>query len=132
MKMKRRILIALIFALGLSFILPTISSAWWRVGVGYYNGWGHYRPYGWYHPRVYVGTAFVNPWYVTIPPPVYVYQPPVVYTNPVPPSAYAYPDPEFAVKYKDKNPPGEWVTIPGQWVDGKWIPSHKTWVPVNP
>ncbi len=29
-------------------------------------------------------------------------------------------------------PPGEWVEIPGQWVDGKWVPPHRTWVPLNP
>jgi len=29
-------------------------------------------------------------------------------------------------------PPGEWVTVPGQWSGGKWVPSHKVWVPVNP
>jgi hypothetical protein len=29
-------------------------------------------------------------------------------------------------------PPGEWVTVPGQWRDGKWVPSHRVWVPVNP
>ena len=29
-------------------------------------------------------------------------------------------------------PPGEWITVPGQWSDGKWVPSHRVWVPVNP
>lgn len=29
-------------------------------------------------------------------------------------------------------PPGQWVDVPGQWVSGKWVPSHKVWVPVNP
>ncbi len=29
-------------------------------------------------------------------------------------------------------PPGEWVTVPGRWVDGKWVPAHRVWVPVNP
>jgi hypothetical protein len=29
-------------------------------------------------------------------------------------------------------PPGQWVDVPGQWVNGKWVPSHKVWVPVNP
>jgi hypothetical protein len=29
-------------------------------------------------------------------------------------------------------PPGEWVTVPGQWRDGKWVPAHRVWVPVNP
>jgi len=29
-------------------------------------------------------------------------------------------------------PPGRWVEVPGQWVGGKWVPTHKAWVPVNP
>jgi surface antigen len=29
-------------------------------------------------------------------------------------------------------PPGEWVTVPGRWVNGKWVPSHREWFPVNP
>lgn len=33
----------------------------------------------------------------------------------------------------DPEPPaGHWVDVPGQWVNGKWVPSHKIWVPVNP
>jgi hypothetical protein len=31
-----------------------------------------------------------------------------------------------------EQPPGEWDEIPGQWVNGKWIPAHRAWVPVNP
>ena len=31
-----------------------------------------------------------------------------------------------------EGPPGQWVQVPGKWVDGKWIPAHKAWVPVNP
>jgi hypothetical protein len=26
---------------------------------------------------------------------------------------------------------GQWVTIPGQWVNGQWVPEHQVWVPVN-
>jgi hypothetical protein len=29
-------------------------------------------------------------------------------------------------------PPGQWVDVPGQWSGGRWVPSHKVWVPVNP
>ena len=29
-------------------------------------------------------------------------------------------------------PPGEWIEVPGQWIGGKWVPTHKSWVPVNP
>jgi hypothetical protein len=132
-KMKRRIMVVLIVVLGLSFILPAASFAWrggWGPGAGYRGGWGPYRPYGWSRPGVYVGTAFVNPWY--FPPPVYVSPPVVVYSNPVPPPAYAYPDPGLTGQYAGGNPPGEWITVPGQWVNGQWIPSHQAWVPVNP
>jgi outer membrane lipoprotein SlyB len=31
-----------------------------------------------------------------------------------------------------ETPPGEWIEVPGQWIDGKWVPAHKSWVPVNP
>jgi outer membrane lipoprotein SlyB len=31
-----------------------------------------------------------------------------------------------------EQPPGQWVEVPGQWLDGKWIPAHRAWVPVNP
>jgi hypothetical protein len=140
--MQRKMLGILMVILGLSFILPTASSAWsgsvgvgagyhggWRGGAGYRGGWGPYRPYGWYRPRVYVGAAFVNPWYV--PPPVYAYSPAVVYTNPAPPPAYAYPDPQLTGQHTGDNPPGEWITVPGQLVDDKWIPSRSAWVPVN-
>jgi hypothetical protein len=40
--------------------------------------------------------------------------------------AYATPEAEAEA------PPGQWVQVPGRWVDGKWVPSHKVWVPVNP
>jgi hypothetical protein len=69
----------------------------------------------------------VNPWYVL--PPVYAYSPVVVYTDP--PPAYAYPDPRLTGQYTGENPPGKWITVPGQGVDGIWIPSHSTWAPVS-
>ncbi|HQP55162.1 MAG TPA: hypothetical protein PLN83_03555, partial [Syntrophorhabdus sp.] len=25
--------------------------------------------------------------------------------------------------------PGSWVTVPGQYVNGKWVPEHKVFVP---
>jgi hypothetical protein len=122
--MKQKILMVLIVILGISFVLPTTSFAW-RGG-----GWGPYRSHGWHHPGVYVGTSFVSPWYV--PAPVYTYPAPVVYVNPVPQPVYAYPDPGFTGQYTAENPPGQWVIVPDQWVNGKWIPSHRVWVAVNP
>jgi osmotically inducible lipoprotein OsmB len=32
----------------------------------------------------------------------------------------------------DDAPPGQWVVVPGQWVGGRWVPSHRAWVPMNP
>jgi hypothetical protein len=48
-------------------------------------------------------------------------------TGSTPPPAY-YPPPA----QPSETPPGEWVTVPGQWQGGKWVPAHKVWVPVNP
>lgn len=31
-----------------------------------------------------------------------------------------------------ETPPGQWVEVPGQWIGGKWVPTHRAWVPVNP
>ena len=43
---------------------------------------------------------------------------------PPPRSAYVYPPP-------GGNPAGAWVLVPGQWVEGRWIPSHRAWAPAN-
>ena len=32
----------------------------------------------------------------------------------------------------EQAPPGQWVDVPGQWHNGKWVPAHRVWVPVNP
>lgn len=44
-------------------------------------------------------------------------------------TAFGYPGTEISPQ---DNPPGQWVEVPGQWVGGKWVPTHKVWVPVNP
>lgn len=117
----------------------------------YYRGWYPYwwgYPYRWRYPYSwgwypyywgydYWGYGFwFSPWYfpswyVSIGPPVYYTPPPVVY--PVPDSpAYAYPDPEFIEKYGKSDSTktgGEWVTVPGQWVDGVWVDEHQAWAP---
>ncbi len=46
------------------------------------------------------------------------------------PQAGTYPS-SSQVTPQDQ-PPGQWVEVPGQWIGGKWVPSHKVWVPVNP
>ncbi|MCX5816821.1 MAG: glycine zipper 2TM domain-containing protein [Proteobacteria bacterium] len=40
-------------------------------------------------------------------------------------AVYASPD-------TTQPPPGRWMEVPGQWVNGQWVPAHKVWVPVNP
>jgi hypothetical protein len=103
-----------------------------RGGHGYYGGgYRTYRGYGyWYGPPSYVGPWFFPYWYVTIVPPIYATPPPVALPALQPP--YAYPDPAFVEKYGGTNSAqdsGEWVTVPGQYVDGTWVKEHKVWVP---
>lgn len=45
--------------------------------------------------------------------------------------AYAAPAPSVQQEAVQP-PPGKWVSVPGQWVGGNWVPAHKVWVPVNP
>jgi hypothetical protein len=46
----------------------------------------------------------------------------VVYNDPV----------GYRTAYDNDTPPGQWVTVAGQWVSGKWVSAHNVWVPVNP
>jgi hypothetical protein len=32
----------------------------------------------------------------------------------------------------DAPPPGRWIEVTGRWVGGKWVPTHREWVPINP
>jgi hypothetical protein len=128
----------------ISLALPTISLARWHGHGhrGWHGGWGWYGA-GAFAGGVLLGTAISRPYYYA-PPPVYVYPPPpVIYSAPPPPvyipnQAYAYPDP--AVTSRPENKPsasgpassGQWVEVPGQSVNGKWVPPHKAWVPDNP
>jgi hypothetical protein len=48
--------------------------------------------------------------------------------QPGPPNAYVppeYPGPPGS-------PRGHWEMMPGQWIDGRWIPQHRVWVPYTP
>jgi hypothetical protein len=137
--MKRKIAIMLIFAFSLALILPSTGYSWYRGHPGHYYGHAHY--YGW-APAAIIAGAFITSAIVigatqrdTRP----VYQPPVVYVNPgptvyYPPSnqPYAAPDPDFMAKYDRKEPAGEWISLPGQWVGNTWVPQHKVFVPANP
>lgn len=134
--MREQIVMALILLSLLAFVFPATGQA----------GHGH-GDSGWYWVGgflggLFLGSALNSPYYA--PRPVYVYPaPPVVYAPP--PSVYVYPAPRYGYAYPDPGyseaPPseqdnekanGEWITVPGQWVKGRWVPEHKTWVPFNP
>jgi hypothetical protein len=38
----------------------------------------------------------------------------------------------YAGPAHDAPPPGEWVTVPGEWSGGRWVPAHRAWAPINP
>jgi hypothetical protein len=121
--MKKTILILLFISLFLSFAPPAESRR--------HGGHRHNRHSGWRHQPVFFGTAFISPWYIPVSPPLYIYTQPFVY---VPPDqANAYPGSELITKYDKKEESSkEWVTVPGQWVDGIWVPPHTMQIPVNP
>ena len=48
-----------------------------------------------------------------------------------PPSHTAYAAPPVE-QSQATPPPGRWVTVPGQWIGGQWVPAHKVWIPINP
>ncbi len=131
-------------SLGLIFlamaVLPSAGYSWrgypgpYRYhGGGYHNGWAVGAGIaGGLLLGVILGNALSRPAYYEPPPSrVYAYPEPV-YVYPPPSPAYAYPAPASAALYERKGPPGEWVTVPGQWVEGMWVSQHRVWVPANP
>ncbi len=48
--------------------------------------------------------------------------------EPPPPPAYTAPPPPPP----QEGPSGQWVNVPGEWVNGQWVPPHRAWVPLNP
>jgi hypothetical protein len=135
----RSLAIIMITLVAITFMLPTVSHArWYGHGYhGWHGGWGWYGA-GAFAGGVLLGTAISRPYYYA-PPPVYVYPPPpVVYSAPPPPvylpnQAPAYPDPAVASRPESKpSSSGQLVEVPGQSVNGRWVPQHKVWVPDNP
>lgn len=130
---KKTCLIAAIVLVTVSLAVPGTGQAW----RGHH---GHHR--GWYGPGLFAGGfllgAAVAPryyYYPYYPPPVYAYPPPAaVY---MPPPAYAYPDPAYpsnpsragSAPSSGQASAGQWVDVPGQMVNGVWVPGHKAWVP---
>jgi len=135
--MKRKIAIVLIAVFVVFMMVPSSGYSWHRFPVHHH---GHVYFHGWVPAAIIAGTfltsaIILSSTYERTRPP---YRPPAAYTDPAPPAyypppgqAYAAPDPEFTAKY-GKNPAGEWVTIPGQWVENTWVPQHKVFVPANP
>ena len=73
------------------------------------------------------GVLVARPWY---PGPVYTYPPPVVVYRVLPPVYFpnqAYASPDSGLSSGD-----EWVDVPGQYMDGSWVPPHSVWVPRRP
>lgn len=136
--MRKKLLVVTVVLVGLSLAFPPTEAkarGGWGWGVGAFTG------------GLLLGTAISHPWYP--PPPVYVYPPPPVYVYPpatyyytapppvyVPNQAYAYPDPASSPPppppAKDDRGAGQWVEVPGQYVDGRWVPPHRAWAPGSP
>jgi hypothetical protein len=113
---SKGVLFIVVLVLGISLTLPSTSSAW--------SGWG-WGPAA-FLGGVLVGSVIARPYYA--PAPVYVYpSPAVAYGSPPPPAqVYAYPSPPLTPPPEAK---GQWVEVPGQTVNGQWVPPHKAWVP---
>lgn len=139
--MKRSIVIGFLVLLAISCLVPAPAQAW----RGHHGGW---HSAGWFAGGLAFGTllgvAVSRPYYYpapvyAYPPPVYVYPAPVyapayvstepsrVYTPEPANRAYAYPDPAYTTRPAPQA--GEWVTVPGQSINGKWVPEHRAWVP---
>ena len=141
---KQTFIIIIVALIGISLAFPVVSQArggWGRGGWGWYGG-------GAFVSGAVLGAAIASPWYYGYgygPTPYYGYPPPgTVYSAPppvyTPNQAYAYPDPNVAPQQSptvtpgtDGTPPsGQWVEVPGQSINNRWVPSHKVWVPNNP
>ncbi len=120
--MKKSIALIAIVGLAILMLLPPIPS----YAGGHHGGSGLYAAgalLGGVLLGTVIGSAISQPRYVAAAPaPAYVY--------PEPAPAYACPSPGPAYAYA--SPPGEWVVVPGRWVNGTWVPPHRVWAPVNP
>lgn len=137
--MKQKSYIVLILSLGLLIALPSVGYSWGHYGHhgyyhhGYYNGWAPAAIIagGIITGSILAGALSARPYYYPERV-VYVNPPPGTYYYPPVNQPYAAPDPAFVNKYSNNNPSGEWITVPGQQVGDKWIPTHKVFVPSNP
>ncbi len=112
-KMKRKAVLAIIAAIVLTTAYAPLTYA------GPHHG--HYGRGGYYAAGALVGGLLLGTVLGSA-----ISQPRYVVSQP----AYAYPAPSAA--YAPEEPPGEWILVPGRWVNGRWIPAHRVWAPVNP
>ena len=113
-KMTVIVMVALI---GLALVLPTGEAqahGWWAWGPAAFAG------------GLLIGSALAQPWYAPWPG-YYAYPPPaVVYAAP---PAYYVPSPAYAYPAVVPSTRGRWVEVPGQSINGVWVPPHKAWAP---
>jgi hypothetical protein len=119
----KSLMIVMIALVGMALILPAGQAqahGGWLWGPAAFAG------------GLLLGATIARPWYYYEPAPVYVYPPPAYYAPQpvyyVPNQAYAYPDPAVAPAPAK----GQWVEVPGQSINGIWVPPHKAWAPDNP
>lgn len=126
--MKKLFVLAITVCIGIALVIPTVSYAGPRGPHGhrsYGNNDGILiagAALGGIVLGAVLGNAMSQPTRVTER---------VVYNNPpAGPATYAYSD-RYNGYYNDE-PPGQWVNVSGQWVNGRWVPAHRVWMPVNP
>ncbi len=139
--MKRRTFVLAVIMMGLLAALPVTSYA----GRGFRGGYGGWRGRMWYGPRAYIGPGYYPYYYPYYYPSPYYYPdaaPPVYAAPPgyaAPGPAYAAPNPAYTYAPPDAQgagsaagQPGDQgsiVTVPGQWVNGQWVPEHQVQLP---
>jgi hypothetical protein len=127
--MKKKLILALVSA-ALLLTYPVGSYAWSNGRSGY----SHSAPRATYHdshrgggggdvvPYLLGGLLVGGILAAVLSQPSYQAPPPA----PAPTYTYSAPS------YGGQEPPGEWVSVPGRWEGGRWVPAHNVWVPVNP
>jgi hypothetical protein len=110
--MAKRMLVILVVGLVLSMSYASVSHAGYRHGHDRGGLYAAGALVGGLLIGTVIGSAISQPRYFA------------------PASVYAYPS--YGSAYATEDPPGEWVVVPGRWVNGTWVPAHKVWAPVNP
>lgn len=119
--MKKHAIICSVLAIALVAAIPSQSLAWSRHSYRGHGGYSGGAVAGALLGGVLLGTVIGSTAHT------HYYAPERVYVSPPPPPpVYVYPAPSYR-----EDPPGEWVTVPGRWVDGRWVPAHRVWVPID-